>query len=57
MVGRAKELERHRAVFKEDPSMTATDYVVEMVIWLVCGFGLVGPALVGGLVPLHPAPV
>ena len=41
----------------EFPSMTATDDVVEMVIWLVCGFGLVGLALVGGLVPLHPAPV
>ena len=24
---------------------------------VVCGFGLVGLALVGGLVPLHPAPV
>ena len=34
MVGRAKELERHGAVFKEDPSMTATDDVVEMVLWL-----------------------
>ena len=41
MVGRAKELERHRAVFKEDPSMTATDYVVEKVLWLCVA--LVGP--------------
>ena len=38
----------------EIPSMTATVDVVEMVIWLVCGFGLVGRALVWWLGPGSP---
>ena len=34
--------------------MTATVEVVEMVIWLVCGFGLVGRALAWWLGPGSP---
>ena len=57
-VGRSQGAGETRSSLQgEFPSMTATDDVVEMVIWLVCGFGLVGRALVGGLVPVHPAPV
>ena len=55
LVGRSQGAGETRSSLQgEFPSMTATDDVVEMVIWLVCGFGLVGRALVWWLGPGSP---
>ena len=54
-VGRSQRAGEPRSSLQGDnPSMTATVDVVEMVIWLVCGFGLVGCALAWWLGPGSP---